>query len=84
MGRWIVMPRGRPCPACGATVSRLDDRCPVCDAKFDPQKPWYIYLVGAILVGLLFIGLGDFAALGRFIQGFIDLIAGILQSVRRD
>lgn len=80
MGRWIAVPRGRPCPACGVTVSRLDDRCPECDAKFDPQKPWYIYAIGAVLVGLLFLGLGDLGALGRFLHTFIDLATGILRS----
>jgi hypothetical protein len=75
MGRWTLLPRGRPCPACGATVSRLDDRCPACDAKLVPEKPWYIWAIGALLVGALFLGLGDMGALARF----FTTIAGMLQ-----
>jgi hypothetical protein len=80
MGRWTILPSGRDCPACGATVSRLDDRCPACDAKLVPEKPFYIYAIGALLVGLLFLGLGDFGALGRFFRTIAEMAFGIARS----
>jgi len=80
MGHWIFAPRGRPCPACRATVSRLDDRCPACDAKLVPEKPWYIYAIGAALVGVLFLGLGDIGALGRFFRTIAEMALGIARS----
>lgn len=80
MGRWSFAPHGRDCPACGATVSRLDDRCPACDAKLVPEKPWYIWAIGALLVGLLFLGLGDFGALGRFFRVIAETFLGIARS----
>lgn len=80
MGRWTFFPRGRPCPACGTTVSRLDDRCPACDAKLVPEKPWYIWAIGATLVGLLFLGVGDIGALGRFFRTIAEMVLGIARS----
>lgn len=80
MGRWIFFPSGRDCPACGATVSRLDDRCPACDAKLVPERPWYIWAIGAMLVGLLFLAVGDAGALGRFFETFAEIAFGIARS----
>jgi len=58
------------CPHCHAPIGRLDDDCPACGNPTGQRPPFYVYLIGALLVLLLFLVLGDFPALLRF---FADL-----------
>jgi len=60
----------RVCPHCGASIGRLDDDCPACGKPTGQRPPFYVYLIGAAIVLLLFVALGDFPALVRF---FADL-----------
>ncbi|MBX6321283.1 MAG: hypothetical protein IRY94_05600 [Rhodospirillaceae bacterium] len=53
----------RSCVHCGARMSRLAEACPSCGGRNTPQVPWYAYALGAVLVLVLFLGLGDSAAL---------------------
>jgi len=64
----------RACRHCAARISRLADHCPSCGGANDPETPWYVYLVGGVIVLALFAWLADFDSLGRLIQ----LIAGLL------
>jgi endogenous inhibitor of DNA gyrase (YacG/DUF329 family) len=54
------------CPSCNAPIGRLDDDCPVCGKPTGQRSPFYVYLIGALLVLLLFLALGDLPALLRF------------------
>jgi len=58
------------CPSCNAPIGRLDDVCPACGKPTGQRPPFYIYLLGALLVFLLFLALGDFPALLQF---FVNL-----------
>ena len=58
------------CPHCGASIGRLDGDCPACGKPTGQRLPFYVYLIGAALVFLLFLAFGDFNALRQF---FIDL-----------
>jgi hypothetical protein len=62
--------RLQSCPHCHAPIGRLDDDCPACGKATGQRLPFYVYLIGALLVLLLFLALGDFPALLRF---FADL-----------
>jgi hypothetical protein len=64
----------RACRHCGARISRLADRCLSCDGANDPETPWYVYVVGGVIVLALFVWLADFESLGRL----FDLFAGWL------
>jgi len=64
------VPKARSCPHCGASIGRLDDVCPACGKPTGQRPPFYVYLLGAALVLLLFLWLGDFAGLVRF---FVNL-----------
>ncbi|HVY50602.1 hypothetical protein FRZ61_44470 [Hypericibacter adhaerens] len=59
---------GRPCPHCGQRISRIVDECPYCGTKVQPQRPWYIWILGGIMVLILFLWLGDPASLGHFAE----------------
>ena len=65
----------RVCCHCGARISRLADRCPSCDGANDPETPWYVYLVGGVIVLSLFVWLADFESLGRLFQLFAGLLS---------
>lgn len=54
------------CPHCAARIRRLDDVCPACGRPTGQSTPWYVYLLGAFLVLLLFLALGDFNGLAQF------------------
>ena len=54
------------CPSCNAPIGRLDDDCPVCGKPTGQRPPFYVYLIGALLVLLLFLALGDLPAVLRF------------------
>ena len=54
------------CPSCSAPIGRLDDDCPACGKPTGQRPPFYVYLIGGLLVLLLFLALGDFPALLRF------------------
>ena len=54
---------GGICPSCNAPIGRFDDDCPACGAPTGQRPPFYIYLIGAALVFLLFLAFGDFNAL---------------------
>jgi hypothetical protein len=60
----------RACPHCGATIGRLDGDCPACGKPTGQRPPFYVYLIGAVLVFLLFLALADFPALLQF---FVNL-----------
>ena len=58
------------CPHCHAPIGRLDGDCPACGQPTGQLPPFYVYLIGAAIVVLLFVALADFPALVRF---FADL-----------
>jgi hypothetical protein len=66
------MARARPGPDCGAPLPWLADQCPACGAGLPRRLPWYVYLLGAVLVVLVFLGFGD---IGALIDGFERLRA---------
>lgn len=49
----------RSCPACGARIQWLSDECGACGARFRIRMPWYVWLLGGVMVLLLIFGLGD-------------------------
>ena len=51
-------------------IGRLDDDCPACGKSTGQRPPFYIYVIGGLLVLLLFLALGDPAALLQF---FVNL-----------
>ena len=55
-------------------MSRIADRCPSCDGVNDPETPWYVYLVGGVIVLALFAWLADVDSLARLFQLFAGLI----------
>jgi len=58
------------CPSCNAPIGRLDDVCPACGEPTGQRPPFYVYLIGAVLVFLLFVALSDLPAL---VQYFVNL-----------
>lgn len=58
------------CPHCHVAIGRLDEECPACGKPTGQRPPFYIYLLGAALVFLLFLWLGDFPGLVQF---FVNL-----------
>jgi hypothetical protein len=56
----------RSCPHCGASIGRLDGDCPACGKPTGQRPPFYVYLIGAALVFLLFLALADLPALLQF------------------
>jgi len=54
------------CPHCGAKIYRFDRDCPACHEPTGQRLPFYIYLIGAGLVFLLFLAFADFPALFQF------------------
>ena len=61
------------CPSCSAPIGRLDDVCPACGKATGQRPPFYVYLLGAALVLLLFLALGDFSALVQFFASLARL-----------
>jgi len=53
----------KSCLHCHAPIGRLDDDCPACGKPTGQRPPFYVYLIGAVLVLLLFLAFGDFSAL---------------------
>lgn len=66
----------RPCQHCGAAMSRIAERCPECGDRNEPERPWYVYLVGGALVLLIFLWLGDFGALVDFVGRLLTTLHG--------
>jgi hypothetical protein len=62
------------CPHCGAKLRGFDTDCPVCHARTGQRVPFYVYLVGAALVFLLFLAFADFPALAQFFMNLIRLV----------
>ncbi|MDZ4735557.1 MAG: hypothetical protein SGJ07_04335 [Rhodospirillaceae bacterium] len=60
------------CPHCNAKVSRIADHCGACNGKLVPDKPWYIYLIGACFGLLLFLWAVDFGAVYRILDRWIS------------
>ena len=58
--------RLQSCPHCHTPIGRLDGDCPACGKPTGQRPPFYVYLIGALLVLLLFLALGDLPALLRF------------------
>ncbi len=54
------------CRFCNAPLRRLDDVCPACGKPTGQRPPFYIYLLGAAIVLLLFLALADLPALAQF------------------
>jgi lipid-A-disaccharide synthase-like uncharacterized protein len=68
---------GRPCPHCSQRISRLVDACPHCGAKVQSQRPWYIWVLGGLIVLILFVGLGDPTSLVHFGETLLIFARGI-------
>jgi len=62
------------CPHCHAPIGRLDDDCPACGKPTGQRPPFYIYVIGGLLVLLLFLALGDPSALLQFFVNLGQLI----------
>jgi hypothetical protein len=62
----------RICPHCNARISRLADHCGECHGKLHADKPWYVYLIGASLVLLLFLWAVDFGDVYRVLERWIE------------
>ena len=62
----------KTCPHCNAKVSRIAERCGECHGKLEPDKPWYVYLIGAGLGMLLFLWAVDFGAVYRVLERWIE------------
>jgi len=58
------------CRSCNGPIGRLDDVCPACGEPTGQRPPFYVYLIGAVLVFLLFLALADLPALLQF---FVNL-----------
>jgi hypothetical protein len=65
--------RRQTCPHCHAAIGRLDDDCPACGKPTGQRPPFYVYLLGAALVLLLFLALGDLPALAQFFANLARL-----------
>jgi hypothetical protein len=61
------------CPSCSAPIGRLDDACPACGKPTGQRPPFYVYLLGAAIVLLLFLALGDLPALAQFFANLASL-----------
>jgi predicted amidophosphoribosyltransferase len=69
--------RQRPaCPHCHAPIGRLDDECPACGKPTGQRQPFYVYLLGAAIVLVLFLALADLPALAQFFAS----LAGLFRS----
>jgi hypothetical protein len=66
--------RLQSCPHCHAPIGRLDDDCPACGKPTGQRPPFYVYAIGALLVLLLFLALGDPSALLQFFVNLGGLI----------
>ena len=66
--------RSRTCPHCHAAIGRLDDDCPACGKPTGQRPPFYVYLIGAALVLLLFLALVDFPALAQFFANLASVL----------
>ncbi len=64
------------CPHCARPIRWLEDICPGCGRQTGQRIPWYAYLLGGLLVLLLFLWLGDFDGMARFIAGIAALLTG--------
>ena len=58
--------RAATCPHCHAAIGRLDEDCPACGKPTGQRPPFYVYLIGAVVVFLLFLALADFPSLAQF------------------
>lgn len=54
----------------------MDDSCPHCGAALPRRNPWYVYVIGAGLVLLLFLWLGNLGGLVAFVEGLGRLFRG--------
>jgi hypothetical protein len=61
------------CPHCSAKLHRFDVDCPVCHQATGQRLPFYVYLIGAALVFLLFLAFADFPALLQFFGNLAGL-----------
>jgi lipid-A-disaccharide synthase-like uncharacterized protein len=68
---------GRPCPHCGQRISRTVDECPHCGTKVQSQRPWYVWLLGGLIVLILFLWLGDLSSLVHFAETLFNFARGI-------
>jgi hypothetical protein len=67
------MGAARLCPHCGAKLYGFDKDCPVCHARTGQRLPFYVYLIGAALVLVLFLAFADFPALAQFFVNLTQL-----------
>ena len=68
---------GRPCPHCRQRISRTVDECPYCGAKVQSQRPWYVWLLGGLMVLILFLWLGDLSSLAHFAETLFNFARGV-------
>jgi hypothetical protein len=55
------------CRACGAAVPWLADQCRACGIGRPAPTPWYVYLLGGVLVAALLLWMADLDSLARLL-----------------
>ena len=65
------------CPHCGQRISRTVDECPYCGTRVQSQRPWYIWLLGGLLVLMAFVYLGDLSSLAHFAETLFNFARGV-------
>jgi len=63
----------RLCKNCSAPVRWLETDCPACGKPTGQRLPWYGWVLGGLLVLLIFLALSDFDALGQFFTSLAGL-----------
>jgi len=56
----------RLCQHCATPIKWLETDCPSCGRPTGQRLPWYGWVLGGVLVLLIFLALSDFGALGQF------------------
>jgi hypothetical protein len=52
-------------------MGRLVETCPSCGAENKADPPYYVWAIGALIVLLLILGLGDLGAVVRVISDYL-------------
>jgi len=69
----LSMATPRLCKNCAAPVKWLETDCPSCGKPTGQRLPWYGWVLGGLLVLLIFLTLSDFNALGQFFTSLAGL-----------